>query len=76
MTNQTAWDLFDLARRMENIEDGCDNWNNLSLYGRYQFENSPGGDNVWTTAGYWTLFNLLIVCLFSVPQFHTILNRF
>ena len=30
MTNQTAWDLFDLARRMENIEDGCDNWNYLS----------------------------------------------
>jgi hypothetical protein len=62
LTTQTANDLLDLASRLENIEDGCDNWYNLSLRGRYQFEDSSGGDHVWTAStGYATLFNLLMV---------------
>ena len=65
LTNQTAWDMLDLGSRLNNIEDGCDSWYNLSLQGRYQFEDSPGGDYVWTVStGYATLFSLLMVNIY------------
>lgn len=75
MDNQTAWDLLELYRKFNNIEDGCNDWNDLSLYGRYQFKKSPGGDLVWINAGYSTLFNLLMVCpIYFNTQNTTLLN--
>jgi len=62
LSNQTAWDMLDLGSRLNNIEDGCDSWYNLSLQGRYQYTESPGGDYVWNAStGYATLFTLLMV---------------
>ena len=62
LTTQTANDLLDLGSRLNNIEDACDSWYNLSLQGRYRYEDSPGEDNVWTAStGYATLFTLLMV---------------
>ena len=57
--------MLDLAHRQDNLEEGSDSWFDLSIQGRFQFEESPGADNVWTAkTGYATLLDLLMVIIF------------
>ena len=57
--------MLDLAHRQDNLEEGSDSWFDLSIQGRFQFEESPGADNVWTAkTGYATLLDLLMVMIF------------
>jgi hypothetical protein len=74
LSNQTAWDMLDLAHRQDNLEQGSESWFDLSIQGRYQFEESPGADNVWTAkTGYATLLDLLMVIMFA---FHLPLKNY
>ena len=65
--------MLDLAHRQDNLEEGSDSWFDLSIQGRFQFEESPGADNVWTAkTGYATLLDLLMVMIFVFVLLHNL----